>query len=110
MAMTLLPERLRVVDSLPPRERIKEIIDGVLAGNMFDWGSKDVMEMLIKGELNFNSAGAKINRPGLIDNYNELELHLTEGTPYNKTFIFLDNSGADTILGVIPFARELLRR
>lgn len=29
---------------------------------------------------------------------------------YFQAIIFVDNSGADIILGILPFARELLRR
>ena len=109
VALQQLTKRLAFVDALSPKDRVRELVNGVLAGNMFDWGAKDVADMMIKGELNFQSAGEKINRPGLIDNYEEFESRIIEGVPYNKAFIFLDNSGADTILGVIPFARELLK-
>ncbi|PIO55022.1 hypothetical protein TELCIR_23600, partial [Teladorsagia circumcincta] len=48
-------------------------------------------------------------RPWLIDSYDEFQSSL-KLKPYNCAAIFVDNSGADFILGVIPFARELLRR
>lgn len=35
---------------------------------------------------------------------------MMEGSPYKKVTMFVDNSGADIILGVLPFVRELLRR
>jgi len=110
IALEHLPLRLKKLDTLSPEQRLRDIIDGILAGNMFDWGAKDVMDMLIKGELDFENAGLKIVRPGLKDNYNEFEQRFLKQTPYSRCFIFLDNSGADTILGVIPFARELLSR
>ncbi len=30
-------------------------------------------------------------------------------SPYKRVIIFVDNAGADVVLGMIPFARELLR-
>lgn len=33
-----------------------------------------------------------------------------QGPPHNCAVIFVDNSGADFILGILPFSRELLRR
>jgi uncharacterized protein with ATP-grasp and redox domains len=30
--------------------------------------------------------------------------------PWKKAVIFVDNSGADVVLGILPFARELLQR
>lgn len=30
--------------------------------------------------------------------------------PYKRALLFVDNSGADIVLGMLPLARELLRR
>lgn len=30
-------------------------------------------------------------------------------SPYQRAIMFVDNAGADVVLGMIPFARELLR-
>lgn len=30
--------------------------------------------------------------------------------PYKRALVFVDNSGADVVLGMLPLARELLRR
>lgn len=50
----------------------------------------------------------RIERPWLIDNLDEWLVRMT-GPAYSKVAIFVDNSGADIVLGVIPFVRELLR-
>jgi len=48
-------------------------------------------------------------RPWLIDSLdNWIEKICTE--PYKKIAIFIDNSGFDIILGILPLARELLRQ
>lgn len=31
-------------------------------------------------------------------------------TPHKRALLFVDNSGADVVLGMLPLARELLRR
>ena len=33
-----------------------------------------------------------------------------DGQPYRGALLFVDNAGSDIVLGMIPFARELLRR
>jgi len=40
----------------------------------------------------------------------DLWLQRLQGPAHNCAAIFVDNSGIDIILGIIPFARELLRR
>ena len=47
-------------------------------------------------------------RPWLADSYDEFERKFFD-QPYRCAVVFVDNSGADFILGVIPFARELSR-
>ena len=46
-------------------------------------------------------------RPWFIDHVQDWLARLQEG-PYRCAAIFVDNSGLDVILGVLPFARELL--
>jgi len=48
-------------------------------------------------------------RPWFIDHVEEWLVRLREG-PHRCAAIFVDNSGLDVILGVLPFARELLNR
>lgn len=47
-------------------------------------------------------------RPWLFDDLDDW-LDRCEGPQYYKAVIFVDNSGGDIILGVFPFARDLLR-
>lgn len=115
-------------------ERHIELIVGFLAGNIFDWGAKEVAKMLESGDFGFQEARDKIPRkfstssfmclsedtslvtlnilivrPWLVDNLDEW-IKRMESKSYHKVAIFVDNSGADIVLGVIPFARELLRQ
>ena len=44
-ARQVLPDLLNEVDALEPRERILALAEGVLAGNIFDWGSRACVEL-----------------------------------------------------------------
>lgn len=50
-----------------------------------------------------------LDRPWLVDNLNEW-IERLRGKPHKCAAIFVDNSGMDVVLGVIPFALELLKR
>lgn len=50
-----------------------------------------------------------LERPWLHDDL-DAWIKRQQQVPYKCAIIFLDNSGCDVVLGIIPFARELLRR
>lgn len=50
-----------------------------------------------------------LDRPWLVDNLDQWIQRL-RGKPHKCAAIFVDNSGMDIVLGVIPFALELLKR
>lgn len=76
--------------------------------------------MLKKGELDFNTAKvgcwsgyswqAKIGHNEELNNAEEFKERILSGPVYHKCLIFVDNSGADVIFGIIPFARYLLAK
>jgi len=109
-----LPTRLATIDSIQDqRKRWETLITGVLIGNFFDWGAKEVTQ-LIEGSQNqiigFDQAASKIQtRPWLIDNCDDVIEKLLSTATYHCVAIFVDNSGADVIFGIIPLARELAR-
>ncbi|KAG6778233.1 hypothetical protein POTOM_018087 [Populus tomentosa] len=49
-----------------------------------------------------------VPRPWVIDDLDTFKVKWSKKT-WKKVVIFVDNSGADIILGILPFARELLR-
>lgn len=110
-SIKLFKSRLDEIDKLNDDDKWTELIRGVLAGNIFDWGAKEVSDILEKNKnFGLHDALDKIQkRPWLIDNLNEWILRMQE-TPHKCAVIFVDNSGADVILGILPFARELLKR
>lgn len=62
--MRHLHDRITILDKLKGVEKIKELIIGVLSGNIFDWGAKDVAKLLETCDFGFEEAQAKI--PGRI--------------------------------------------
>lgn len=58
--MRHLHARITVLDKLESAEKIKALILGVLSGNIFDWGAKDVAKLLETDNFGFEEAQAKI--------------------------------------------------
>lgn len=50
-AMEVLPDLLAELDKMGPRERLVSLVEGVLAANIFDWGSKACEELYRRGAL-----------------------------------------------------------
>lgn len=128
------------------RARWLALIEGVLAANIFDWGSRACVELYQKGTIleiyrmsknkmqrpwrvrphptpkcvmpTFHSAGHLSLTLELVlwqvDDFDALEKRLigdeTLNRRHNLALLFVDNSGADVVLGMLPLARELLRR
>jgi len=111
-ALRLLPDRLAYLDALPPDQFWLELSTGLLAGNVFDWGAKEVAALLeAHKQFGFTEAVNKLQkRPWLVDNFDAWLQRLSTGPPHSCAVIFVDNSGIDIILGVFPFARALLSR
>ncbi|XP_055531557.1 4'-phosphopantetheine phosphatase [Wyeomyia smithii] len=107
-----LSSRLQRLDELEDTvARWTEIIKGVLAGNMFDWGAQAVSQIL-ESDKNFGLEEAlqRIQqRPWLIDCLDQW-LDRLQGPAHKCVTIFTDNSGIDIVLGIMPLARELLLR
>lgn len=55
-SLLLLVERLRELDELNWEERQLSIVKGVLAGNVFDWGAREVEHILESGQFGFSDA------------------------------------------------------
>ncbi|KAI4375444.1 hypothetical protein MLD38_013310 [Melastoma candidum] len=91
-------------------KRLENLVRGVFAGNIFDLGSAKLAEVFSKDGMSFlASCQNLVSRPWVIDDLDTFKLTWNR-TSWKKAIIFVDNSGADIILGILPFARELLRR
>lgn len=123
-ALQLLPGVLRGLDAVAdPKQRLELAVRGILAGNVFDLGAAASAELFASGQ----GGGAEafcatrdqrlLERPWAVDDLDALlgALAPAEGgpppspPPYDKAVLFADNAGSDVLLGLLPFARELVR-
>ncbi|KAK9667042.1 hypothetical protein RND81_14G228300 [Saponaria officinalis] len=110
-ALTLFENVVKLNDAIDdPEKRVENLVRGIFAGNIFDLGSAELAEVFAKDGMSFLATCQNlVPRPWVIDDFDTFKLKWTKKS-WNKAVIFVDNSGADIILGILPFARELLRR
>ena len=119
-ALEALEDLLADLDRLDPPARLLSLIQGALAANIFDWGAKACVDLYHTATIldMYRDARARLStRPWRVDDFDEFrDIWLSKWTegedwvaPYRRAMIFVDNAGADVVLGVIPLARELLR-
>jgi len=107
--LQLLPALLEEIDAIEEGRRLEVLITGVFAGNIFDLGAVDTTALYEAGGIDFHAVRAKIKpRPWVVDDFETLKLHWA-AQPWEKAVVFVDNAGADVVLGMIPLIRELLR-
>ncbi|KNA18261.1 hypothetical protein SOVF_072590 [Spinacia oleracea] len=93
-----------------PVKRLENLVKGMFAGNIFDLGSAELAEVFSKDGMSFlASCQNLLPRPWVVDDLDTFKVNWIKKS-WGKAVIFVDNSGADIILGILPFARELLRR
>ena len=110
VALAALPARLQALDALAPAQRPRAVLEGLLAGNCFDWGAQAAAQRLDNNEINFEEELERVRAGGwLVDDSQAFAERLT-AQPFKHVIIFVDNAGADVVLGVLPFARLLLER
>ncbi|KAG8473408.1 hypothetical protein CXB51_035702 [Gossypium anomalum] len=91
-AISLFPEVVRLNDDIEDGgKRLENLVRGIFAGNIFDLGSAQLAEVFSRDGMSFLASCQNL-------------------VPRPWAVIFVDNSGADVILGILPFARELLKR
>ncbi|CAI9284746.1 unnamed protein product [Lactuca saligna] len=109
-AITLFKEVVELNDAIEDEsKRMENLVRGIFAGNIFDLGSAQLAELFSKDGMSFLASCQNIvPRPWVID---DLDAFISKWSkkPWKKAVIFVDNSGADIVLGILPFARELLR-
>ncbi|KAF8101071.1 hypothetical protein N665_0210s0007 [Sinapis alba] len=110
-AISLFPEVVRLSDEIEDEgKRIESLVRGIFAGNIFDLGSAQLAEVFSKDGMSFlASCQNLVPRPWVIDDLDNFQARWLK-KPWKKAVIFVDNSGADIILGILPFAREMLRQ
>ncbi|KAI3724075.1 hypothetical protein L2E82_35840 [Cichorium intybus] len=90
-SLAVLPDLLMELDSMSEETRLLTLIEGALAANIFDWGSRACVD----------DSDAFKERMGFGD---------TKPPRHKRALLFVDNAGADVVLGMLPLARELLHR
>lgn len=50
-ALEVLPDLLHELDQTPPKLRLTSLIEGILAGNIFDWGAKATVDLYRNGTI-----------------------------------------------------------
>ncbi|XP_022319339.2 4'-phosphopantetheine phosphatase-like [Crassostrea virginica] len=109
-SLKCLPQCFQEIDEMDFEDRQLALAKGVIAGNVFDWGAREVTQIMETQTFGFDEAKERLQeRPWLFDNFDSW-LKRVQGKPHKCAAIFVDNSGADIILGIFPFARDLLSR
>jgi uncharacterized protein with ATP-grasp and redox domains len=111
-ALAHLPALLAELDALSPGERLRAVVEGVFAGNIFDLGASHTAAMFGTGGLDFHATRQRLqSRPWTVDCFDALAERWSDPARAHKLAVmFVDNSGADIVLGMLPLARELVRR
>ncbi|CAI7782267.1 unnamed protein product [Closterium sp. NIES-54] len=110
VSLSVLPDLLAELDSIPPEERLLTVMGGVLAANIFDWGSRECVKLYRSGTILeiYRMSRDKMKRPWRVDDFDSFHQRW-QHRPYGKALLFVDNAGADVVLGMLPLAREMLR-
>ena len=107
-AIALYPEVIAEIDAAGAAERRAMLIRGILAGNIFDLGSFATIDSYHADGLDFHATRQRLGpRPWLVDDLDAWVARMRGGPAYRKVLFFVDNAGADVILGCLPLAREL---
>ena len=111
-ALELLPGLLDQLDALDPKSRSVALIEGIFAGNIFDLGAVETADLFKDGaSLDFHDVQARLApRPWLVDDLDRWVQRIDTGPASRAAVLFVDNAGPDIVLGMIPFARDLLQR
>jgi uncharacterized protein with ATP-grasp and redox domains len=107
-ATLLFAEVVQELDELSGLPLVEALIRGVFAGNIFDLGSLATIKNYHEEGMDFHATRERQPaRPWLVDDFDALSARLLQDRPYRQVLFFVDNAGADLILGCLPLARWL---
>lgn len=108
-AWKLLPGLLAELDAASPAAQRALLTLGLMAGNIFDLGSRATIESYRNGNLAFHeSRRAQPPRPWLVDDV-DAWWRRWDTQPYRHGVFFVDNAGGDLLLGCLPLVRWMLQ-
>uniref|UniRef100_A0A7S0R303 Damage-control phosphatase ARMT1-like metal-binding domain-containing protein n=1 Tax=Pyramimonas obovata TaxID=1411642 RepID=A0A7S0R303_9CHLO len=109
-SLALLNRTLRQLDEMEESRRLFALLQGIFAGNIFDLGAAASADLYDNSGTDFEGTKDRLQpRPWLIDDATAFAYKWNNHT-YKKAIMFVDNAGADVVLGMLPFAREMVRR
>ncbi len=108
-AIELYPHVVAALDRLEPRPRMEMLARGIFAGNEFDLGCTETTARYHEDGHDFADAVRRVRpRPWPEDDFDRWCACALGRTPaYRRVLFFVDNAGADVVLGCLPLAREL---
>ena len=108
-AAEIYPDLIARIDRAPADERWGLLLRSLFAGNMFDLGTPETIEMYHRGRIDFFAMLSELSeRPWFIDHADQIVPRLAGGH-YRKVLFFADNAGSDVVLGAVPLVREIAR-
>lgn len=109
-ALELLPQVLAELDAMDESQRAAALIQGVFAGNIFDLGATKTVDAFKHDRVDFYATRSQLKpRPWRVDDL-DAWLAAWERRSWRSAVLFIDNAGPDIVLGMLPLARELVRR
>jgi len=110
-ALELLPAVLAELDALPPEAQLVRLVEGLMAGNIFDLGARATADLYHANGLDFRRTRAEQPpRPWFVDDLDAWQARWAGGRGYRHALWFVDNAGSDLVLGCLPLVRWLLGR
>ncbi|KAH1127444.1 hypothetical protein GYH30_016155 [Glycine max] len=103
-SLVVLPDLLMELDSMDEETTLLTLIEGVLAANIFYWGSRACVDLYHKGTIIeiYKMSRNKMQRPWQVDDFDAFKQRML-GTgdkkppPHRRALLFVDNASADTI-------------
>jgi len=109
-AAALLPEVLAELDAADPAEQRRLLTLGLMAGNIFDLGSRATIDRHNDANAAFRQTREKQPpRPWFRDDADAWWRRWESAPPYRHAVYLVDNAGGDVLLGNLPLARWMLR-
>jgi len=109
-AARMYPAVVEGIDATAGPKRWETLFRSLFAGNIFDLGSPKAIELYQQGPIDFASISDMVpHRPWFIDHADAMCDRLMSPNPWRQVLFFVDNSGPDIVLGVIPLVREMAR-